>query len=59
MPLFYNATFSGSCIIRILHTGCAKKIKKNSGAKRLRNAYKYGVQKNAALMAVNTVTYTL
>jgi hypothetical protein len=22
--LFYNATFFGSCIIHILHTGCAK-----------------------------------
>jgi hypothetical protein len=22
--LFHNATFFGSCIIRILHTGCAK-----------------------------------
>jgi hypothetical protein len=26
--LFHNATFFGSCIIHILHTGCAK-IKKN------------------------------
>jgi hypothetical protein len=26
--LFHNATFFGSCIIHILHTGCAKKIKK-------------------------------
>jgi hypothetical protein len=33
--LFYNATFFGSCIIHILYTVCAKKIKKNSGAKRL------------------------
>jgi hypothetical protein len=24
MLLFHNATFFGSCIIRILHTGCAK-----------------------------------
>jgi hypothetical protein len=23
-PLFHNATFFGSCIIYILHTGCAK-----------------------------------
>jgi hypothetical protein len=30
--LFHNATFFGSCIIHILHTGCAK-IKKKSGAK--------------------------
>jgi hypothetical protein len=32
--LFHNATSFGSCIIRILHTGCAK-IKKISGAKGL------------------------
>jgi hypothetical protein len=32
--LFHNATFFGSCIIHILHTGCAK-IKKKSGAKGL------------------------
>jgi hypothetical protein len=30
MPLFHNATFFGSCIIHILYTGCAKKIKKIS-----------------------------
>jgi hypothetical protein len=33
--LFHNATFFGSCIIRILHTGCAKIEMPNSGAKRL------------------------
>jgi hypothetical protein len=33
--LFHNATFFGSCIIRILHTGCAKILMPNSGAKRL------------------------
>jgi hypothetical protein len=32
--LFHNATFFGSCIIHILHTGCAK-FKKKSGAKGL------------------------
>jgi hypothetical protein len=26
--LFHNATFFGSCIIQILHTGCAKNLKK-------------------------------
>jgi hypothetical protein len=35
--LFHNVTFFGSCIIRILHTGCAKIQMPNSGAKRLRN----------------------
>jgi hypothetical protein len=34
--LFHNANFSGACIIRILHTGCAKIFMSNSGAKRLR-----------------------
>jgi hypothetical protein len=33
--LFHNATFFGFCIIHILPTGCAKKLK-NSGAKRLK-----------------------
>jgi hypothetical protein len=33
--LFHNATFFGSCIIHILHTGCAN-IKKKSGGKGLR-----------------------
>jgi hypothetical protein len=33
--LFHKATFLGSCVIRILHTGCAKIKKQNSGAKRL------------------------
>ena len=33
--LFHNATFFGSCIIHILHTGCAKIYIPNSGAKRL------------------------
>jgi uncharacterized protein YceK len=48
--LFHNATFFGSCIIHILHTGCAKIKKQNSGAKGLTdqragiNAYK---RKNA------------
>jgi hypothetical protein len=34
--LFHNATFFGSRIIRILHTGCAKIEMPNSGAKRLK-----------------------
>ena len=33
--LFHNANLFGSCIIRILYTGCAKIKKKNSGAKGL------------------------
>jgi hypothetical protein len=33
--MFHNATLFGSCIIHILHTGCAN-IKKNSGAKVLK-----------------------
>jgi hypothetical protein len=33
--LFHNATSFGSCIIRILHTGCAKTSMPNFGAKRL------------------------
>jgi hypothetical protein len=33
--LFHNATFSGSCIIHNLHTGCANIKKKNSVAKGL------------------------
>ena len=33
--LFHNATFFDSCIIHILHTGCAKIWIPNSGAKRL------------------------
>ena len=36
--LFHNAAFFGSCVIHILHTGCAK-IKKKSGAEGL---IKYG-----------------
>jgi hypothetical protein len=32
MPFDHKATFFKSCIIRFLHTGCAK-IKKKSGAK--------------------------
>jgi hypothetical protein len=33
--LFHNSTFFGSCIIHILHTGCAKIKKKKSRAKGL------------------------
>jgi hypothetical protein len=33
--LFHNATFFDSCIIRILHTRCAKILMTNSGSKRL------------------------
>jgi hypothetical protein len=33
--LFHNATVFGSCVIRILRTGCVKIYMKNSGAKRL------------------------
>jgi hypothetical protein len=33
--VFCNANFSGSCVIHILHTGCAKIYMSNSGAKRL------------------------
>ena len=33
--LFHNLTYFGSCIIHILYTGCAKRKKNNSGAKRL------------------------
>ena len=33
--MFHNSDVFGSCIIRILYTGCAK-IKKNSGAKTLK-----------------------
>jgi hypothetical protein len=33
--LLHNATFFGSCIVRILHTGCAKIEMANSGAKKL------------------------
>jgi hypothetical protein len=36
--LFHKATFFGSCIIRILPTGCAKIKMPNSGAKRLRSS---------------------
>ena len=35
--LFHNSNVFGSCIIHILHTGCAKITKKNSGAKRLQS----------------------
>ena len=31
--LFHNANLFGSCIIRILYTGCAKIKENNSGAK--------------------------
>jgi hypothetical protein len=34
MPFILNATFFGPCIIRILHTGCAKIWMPNSSAKR-------------------------
>jgi hypothetical protein len=34
--LFHNATFFGSCIIHILHTGCTKIKKKKNGSKKLR-----------------------
>jgi hypothetical protein len=37
--LFHNATFFGSCIIRILHTGCAKIKIPNYGARRLTKFY--------------------
>ena len=33
--LFHNSNVFGSCIIRILYTGCAKTKKNNSGSKRL------------------------
>ena len=33
--LFHNSNISGSCIIHILYTGCAKIEKNNFGAKRL------------------------
>jgi hypothetical protein len=33
--VFCNANFFGSCVIHILHTGCAKILMSNSGAKRL------------------------
>jgi len=36
MQFFYNSNLFGSCIIHILYTGCAKNLKKNSGAKRLK-----------------------
>ena len=35
--LFHKAIFFGSCNIHILNTGCAKILKKNSGAKWLKN----------------------
>jgi len=34
--LFHNSNLFGSCVIRILYTGCAKIKKNNSGAKRLK-----------------------
>jgi hypothetical protein len=34
--VFCIANFFGSCVIHILHTGCAKIEMSNSGAKRLR-----------------------
>jgi len=37
--LFHNSNISGSCIIHILYTGCAKIKKNNSGAKRLTRYY--------------------
>jgi hypothetical protein len=47
--LFHNATFFGSCIIHVLHTGCAKKFKK------------FGCQKvkkeNSALVSRRTATH--
>jgi hypothetical protein len=46
--LFHNAAVFGSCIFHILHTGCAKIKKQNSGAKDLNvlsfACKKYGMQ---------------
>jgi hypothetical protein len=42
--LFHNGTFFGSCIIQILHTGCAKIWMLNSSAKRLRSSKKVKVK---------------
>ena len=36
--LFHTSNVFGSCFIHILHTECAKILKNNSGAKRLRRA---------------------
>ena len=33
--LFYNATFLGSCIIHILHTGCAKNLNVKFGCQKV------------------------
>ena len=39
--LFHNSNVFGSCIIRILCTGCAKTKKNNSGSKRLK--FRFGL----------------
>jgi hypothetical protein len=51
--LFHNATFSGSCVIRILHRWCAKIQMPNSSAKRLRD--KIYVPTGCVLMIVLSV----
>ena len=52
--LFHNATFFGSCIIHILHTGCAKIQMWNSGAKRLIVAYRTPIPKTCHIRIVPT-----
>jgi len=39
MQLFHNSKVFGSCIIHVLYTRCAKILKNNSGAKRLKVVY--------------------
>ena len=53
--LFHNANFFGSCIIRILYTGCAKIKKNNSGAKGLNEKSTI----SCPYFAPHTVTYEL
>jgi hypothetical protein len=38
MPFIHNSTSFGTCIIHILNTGCAKILKKSSGAKGLKQS---------------------
>jgi len=38
--LFHKSNVFGSCIIHILYTGCAKILKNNSGARKLKRLYR-------------------
>jgi hypothetical protein len=54
--LFHIATFFGSCIIHILHTGCDKIYMPNSGAKRLKAKIRVQQLTSSEIWTISCVT---